>query len=345
MALQRDNHYVPCLYLKRFAASNGRVAAYRILVADRRVPEWKWCSIKGVAYHTHLYTRMASGLETDEVEKWLKREFEDPAEEAIGKATSDLRLTPTDWKNLVRFLAAQDVRTPARLLEVLHRARRDMPLMLQQTLEDSVRKIEIAKQNGEPVASPNQSNSEYIPFRVIPEIDEGRNLGRIRAEVVVGRGLWLFTMRHLLCRLDVLLSQAWSILTPPDNLSWFTSDDPVVKLNYYGPEKYDFDGGWGKIGTEIYLPLGPRHLLYATIGKKPLPRGSVVPPAQAQLIRRFIAEHGHRFIFADAIQSDIPKFRPRIVNPGLLRQENEQWKKWHEEQMTAERELTDSKDS
>src|SRR5881398_181795 len=33
MAFQRDNHYVSCLYLKRFAASPGRVWTYRTLVA------------------------------------------------------------------------------------------------------------------------------------------------------------------------------------------------------------------------------------------------------------------------------------------------------------------------
>jgi hypothetical protein len=33
MAFQRDNHYVSCLYLKRFGASPGRVWTYRTLVA------------------------------------------------------------------------------------------------------------------------------------------------------------------------------------------------------------------------------------------------------------------------------------------------------------------------
>jgi hypothetical protein len=64
MAFQRDNHYVPCLYLKRFAASPGRVLTYRILVAHSRVPLWKSAAIKGIAYHAHLYTRIAAGTET-----------------------------------------------------------------------------------------------------------------------------------------------------------------------------------------------------------------------------------------------------------------------------------------
>src|SRR5207245_423998 len=121
MAFQRDNHYVSCLYLKRFAASPGRVWTYRTLVAHSRVPVWKLAAIKGVAYRAHLYTRLAAGVPTDEIERWLNADFETPAEEALMKATADMRLSPTDWHNLVRFLAAQDVRTPARLAENLQR--------------------------------------------------------------------------------------------------------------------------------------------------------------------------------------------------------------------------------
>src|SRR5271168_1916025 len=115
MASQSENHYVPCLYLKRFGSSSGRVLTYRLLVDHSRVPLWKETSVRGIAYHAHLYTRIVSGTQTDEVEKWLNAEFETPAEEALKRATGGSRLSPTDWHNLVRFLAAQDVRTPARL--------------------------------------------------------------------------------------------------------------------------------------------------------------------------------------------------------------------------------------
>jgi len=150
----RDNHYVPCLYLKRFAASPGRVLTYRILVAHPYVPVWKPSPIKGVAYHAHLYTRIAAGVETDEVEKWLNDEFETPAEEALWKATADMRLTQSDWRDLVRFLAAQDVRTPARLGENLQHWHEVVPTVLSEVLQDSVRKLELAKKSGKPLVSP-----------------------------------------------------------------------------------------------------------------------------------------------------------------------------------------------
>jgi hypothetical protein len=145
MPFHRNNHYVPRLYLKRFTAPDGRIPTYRILVAHSRAHDWTLSSTKGVAYHAHLYTRIASGAESDEIESWLKRDFEDPAEQSINRATADRRLETSDWHNLIRFLAAQDVRTPARLMEILQRARRDMPDMLQRTLENSVRELEAAK--------------------------------------------------------------------------------------------------------------------------------------------------------------------------------------------------------
>jgi hypothetical protein len=167
------------------------------------------------------------------------------------------------------------------------------------------------------------SNAEYLPFRVTPEIDRDKGV-RVKAEVVVGRGYWLFTIRHLLTSsLNVLLGQRWSILAPPDGLSWFTSDDPVVKLNYYADGKYDLNGGWGNKGTEIFLPLSPRHLLYTQIGERPPARGSVVSDKHGQFFRSFIAEHAHRFIFAASPQNDVSVLRPRVVNVDVVRQERE----------------------
>jgi hypothetical protein len=110
--LRSDQHYVPCTYLKRWASSDGRIWTYRTLVSSPHVPLWKAHGPKGVAYHRHLYTRVMAGQETDTFEQWLDAEIETPAAEALEKATSDAQLTPDDWKRLVRFLAAQQVRTP-----------------------------------------------------------------------------------------------------------------------------------------------------------------------------------------------------------------------------------------
>lgn len=62
------------------------------------------------------------------------------------------------------------------------------------------------------------------------------------------------------------------------------------------------------------------------------------------MMRRFIAEHAHRYIFAATADAEIPKLRPRIADISILRHETEQWNKWHEEQSNAERELSANQD-
>ena len=312
---------------------------YRLLVSHPKVPFWKPCSPKGIAYHSHLYTRIVAGVETDDFERWLDREFEASAEEPLYKATSGARLTPEDWKRLIRFVAAQDVRTPARLSEHLTRWQHQLPGILDSTLHKSARKLEDACRNGKKIEYQECKEVEYIPLRVTTDKDTEQGLGQLKAEVLIGRGLWLFSMRHLLTKTVTVLQQnRWTILTAPDGIEWLTSDDPVVRLNYYRPDVYDFRGGWGNPGTEILLPLSPRHLLYTKVGVRPPPRGEF-PRNMSKLIRRFLAEHAHRLIFSSQSDSEVFELRPRVVDPIAVKNEIEQWRRWHEEQSASERKL------
>ena len=334
----RENHYVPCVYLKLWESSNKRVWAYRILVSHENVPLWKQRSIRGIAYHSHLYTRMAAGRESDEIEQLFARNYETPAEDALKKATSDDPLTPSDWRVLVRFLAAQHLRTPARLVESLLLWQKTMPSLLQNALQEAAAKLEQMKSRGE-IPPSTSSFAEYIPFRVRTEIKPGHKLAKLEAKTVVGRGMWLFAIKHMLTKTDVLHEHKWTILSPPTGMTWFTSDDPVVCLNFNDPENYNFGGGWISKGTEIFMPLSPRHLLYTQVGKRPPLRGTRCRPDLGILIRRFIAEHAHRIIFAAEPDMDVPKLRPRLVNADLIREERKYWSKWHEDQAIAERAL------
>jgi hypothetical protein len=112
----------------------------------------------------------------------------------------------------------------------------------------------------------------------------------------------------------------------------------VILLNYYGSGNYDFKGGWGSPGTEIILPLGPRHLLYTMVGHRSKYR-QIVSPEIAAMMRRFIVEHAHRYVFAANADTEVPQLRQRVVNDAAFRDEATQWQKWHTEQSRAEREL------
>jgi hypothetical protein len=336
-----DNHYVPRLYLKRFVGSNQKLCKYQLLVPHAKFPEWKHSTVKGCAHRDHLYTRLIVGVESDDFETWLNEQFETPAEAPLTKANSGLPLTPKDWDRLVLFLAAQDVRTPARLMENLERWKREIPEVLDQCLKDAVEKLKEAKRTGLPLSTSRTVGSEYIPVKVRMErLPDDSSMAALKAETVAGRGTFLFSIKHALTHTArALLAHRWTVLRAPHGILWPTSDDPVIKLNYEDETHYDFQGGWGSKGTDIFLPIDPHHLLYTRAGGPVPARGTEIPREVAEKMVRMIVRHAHRYVYAQEPIQGVSEIRQRIVDLELTRQEDEHWKKWHEQQSKAEREL------
>lgn len=184
-----------------------------------------------------------------------------------------------------------------------------------------------------------EKNADF-PLRVTTKISEGEKFGTLSVETAVGRASWLWAIKHLLNNAaKILHNHRWTIMRPAKGMSWFTSDKPVMRLNYYGPGKYDFKGGWGKVGTEIFMPLSPEHMLYTQVDVRPPERGSRFSVEQTKLLRRLISEHAHRFIFSKSEEEEIEIYRPRIVDSAIYKQEQEQWEKWHSEQVESEQYL------
>lgn len=106
---QSDSHYASRGYLTPWRTDGDRVWTYRLLVSHASVRVWEPLALRSVARHSHLYTRVVSGRESDDVERWFNKEIETPAAEPLRKAIGDDRLTLDDWMRIVRFVAAQDV--------------------------------------------------------------------------------------------------------------------------------------------------------------------------------------------------------------------------------------------
>ena len=143
--LHIKNHFVPECYLKRWADSDQQICFYRTLVSHESVPVWKKRSAAAIAYHRHLYTSVLSGEESDELEKWFDSEYETPANEALEKVVLNQRLTVNDWHILIKFLAAQDVRTPARLYEHMRGSKESLPKILEDTLKKLKKNLNVMK--------------------------------------------------------------------------------------------------------------------------------------------------------------------------------------------------------
>ena len=333
----KDNHYVPQLYLKQWS-TNERIPTYRLLVPHERVPLWKAHSLRGIAFHQHLYTYLAGQEETDEFENWLAQSFETPAEEAIRLAVNDERMAPEHWVSLVRFAVAQDVRTPANLKMFLARQQESLQELLNETLEDSVKFLEEAVKSGVRLPKKIDSHNE-LPLKVsIMKTSDGN--GAIAAKALIGRKLWLWNIRQLLTNtINKVTQRNWTILHAPEGMSWPTTDNPVIKLNFYDAKNYDFKGGWGVPKGDIFLPLSPKHLLHNSIGRRSWPRGTVLEKPTAILIRKLIIEHADRYVF-EKEPSDVHRVRPRVVSPDQFRAEQNAWANWHREQSDAEGSLS-----
>jgi len=329
------------MYLKRFCSRPGMVYRYDLLVPNEKVPVWSERLLNRVASHEHLYTSLDGQAEVDEHEKWFNEEFESPAEDAIERAVTGGRLSKEHWRRLVYFLAAQDVRTPARLQERLAHWNKQLPEMINETLQESVSELLQAKKEGRSPKRGPEGITKGFPMRVRIEPSDDPGYAQLRLESVVGRGMWLWSQRHLLTGIvDRLIEHRWTVLVAPDDVAWFTTDDPVIRLNYYSKESYTFEGGWGSRGTEIFIPLDPRHMLYTSIGNPRKLRGTEITGAVAHEFRKFFAEHAHRYIFSSQREASVGSMRPRHVSLEDFLQEKKQWSQWRADQSEAEIELS-----
>lgn len=339
MALTRDNHFVPQLYLRNFATVAGEVSEYRILVSHASVPEWKPVNVAGTGYEKNLYTRIVRGEEADDIEQWLSRDFESPAKQPLEKVLADQELCQSDWEILIRFLASQIVRTPAFLIRSLPLWNRMTPNALNQSLKDVEAQLREAKATGRPVVVDPAPENQYFPMKVDrKDLPEEKRV-QFTTRVVVGRGLWFYTMKHLLTKtLKVLYKHKWTILEAPTGLNWFTSDDPVVCLNFRSQSDYDFGGGWNRARSNILFPLSPGHLMFTEISAGPFPR-RVPSRYHARLFRRILAQHAHRRIYSFREDEKIPQLRPRVIDAAAFQRERALWEAWYEDQSRAEEEL------
>ena len=138
--------------------------------------------------------------------------------------------------------------------------------------------------------------------------------------------------------LPVLLRHRWTVVKPYRGMEWFTSDHPVIRLNYHADGRYDFRGGWGSPGSEILVPLSPKHLLYTQIGRQRL-RTTELTREGTFRIQTLIAERAFRRVFARTPVSRIGWFRQRVVSLEAYRTEEEQWRKFHAENSAIENQI------
>ena len=218
--------------------------------------------------------------------------------------------------------------------------------VLTETMKRAVSELARAQKTGKPVRSSPPSDGEgiwpAISVRVLRD-PAGIDDPRLEANVVIGREMWLESIKRVVNKLSVHLeNHHWRVLRPPPRWNWFTTDNPLLRLNFESSEKYDFKGGFGSKGTDLVLPLSPEHLLHARIGH-PAQDTTEVAPETATQIKRCIAQNAFRWIVADAPAKKAEWFMPRVVSLEHYRAEEESFSRYHEEQSAAHHELSSEK--
>ncbi|MDC8992414.1 DUF4238 domain-containing protein [Mycobacterium marinum] len=111
-AVGKRHHYVPQMYLRRWADGDGKVQLTKTVTGDSYIQ-----SPEDIAKRTNLYTIAADDLEPDFPSRWLEKHMSRIESEAAGwlRALDDLsagRMTDRDLiENLAVFVALQDQRT------------------------------------------------------------------------------------------------------------------------------------------------------------------------------------------------------------------------------------------
>lgn len=332
--ITHNNHYVPRFYLKNWSQDGKTIYTYSLLVSDSRVPYWRKESIKNTAVWYDLYTRKIAQQEIDDFETWFDREFEAPAKAVFEKLLHTEPLTKSDEIILSRFVASQHLRTPARLNSILELERKELPWIMENVLQ-KINK-EAANGNLRNASKSILETDSLFPLKV--NLDSEKGVAKV--ESVVGKSTYLYAIRYLLTEtVKRLYGYRWTVLHAADGVSFPTSDDPVICLNYRNQSDYDFKGGWGRKHGNIIMPISPKLLLFTQIGDKGSYDSLDKSFYWSSFFVKIIIEHAHRAVFADQPQKGMSAINPRVVNKELYDAESQIMRSWHSEQMLAEDEL------
>jgi hypothetical protein len=263
--IKRNHHSVPELYLKRWGNQNHKIHSYNLIVPSDNFPIWTERSIRSTCYLKDLYLLNSDVGLSDEIEDWFNTQIETPAAPAIEKALRKERLTTEDWKKLIRFVACQDIRTPRfRKVYISHYS---------ENLSDETLHIIAKVIYNIPAPSVSHFNPE------LRDSDSGfpaikHQTLKIRRSPVgfgydikskIDRHVWFRAIRQALTTKTFTLDKyQWSILQSHTNVSWPTSDNPVVIVNQQIGE-----GRWERPNGGIFMPISPKMILVGFADSRP----------------------------------------------------------------------------
>lgn len=343
--ISRNNHFVPQMYLDAWKNENSKIWTYDLLVPNDKCNLWNEKSTKSIASQQNFYIVLKKKEEADDIEKYMNEKFETPASKPLKKAVEGKELSGDDWKAIINYIGCQIVRTPAFVSKMLDISKNKLKDTFQQTIsqiEKKLNNMSLEELKNYSKSKIYRENNEMFPLKIV---DTGVNCGDkslIKIETVIGKSYYLQGMMHLLSEtIGVLHKHEWKIINLDDKVKIPTSDDPVICLNYYADDTYDFGGGWNNIGSEIIFPISPSKLIYTKVGKKDIQ--FELNYDLSMKIKTMIVEHAHRRIFSLDKEKWITKVRKRYVNSDEFQREKEMLENWHKNYKNVESEYLEHK--
>lgn len=335
------NHYVPQFYLKQWSTDNTKIWEYKLLVSNSRVSIWKSASIEdAIGWRRDLYTGYINDSETDEIEKWYEREIENPAQNVIERVNNREDINKNDIKKLVRFMAAQHLRTPAGYL-------RGKSIFENTVFKDKTKDLsELTKGAVNYLLEASSTNNyqdfqKWLPLKIVTgDIIESEQKAEVQLTTGFTRNAWIFQNMTLLnFTHNCLYEHDWKILEAAPGVNLYTSDDPAIFMNYNSITNYDFDGGWGKQRGNILFPLSPKFFLFTEIGTDLSNYRLNKNPFLTYMIQRATLENAFLSIYSLNPVGNITCCRKRVVDAEKFKTNEEVWKNWNEMQLRMEKEF------
>lgn len=207
-------------------------------------------------------------------------------------------------------------------------------------IKDTVEKIDKDVQEG--VVQHKTNKIISIDEKLLPLktsiVKEGDKNIFLKVNSIIGKSTWIYSMKHLLAKTyKVLDNVSWCIYDAPKYFEWITLDDPVVFLNYYGKNKYDFNGRWASKNTNIIFPLSPKKLLFEQIGG--IEQNALYKKASVDFaiqIQKFIIENAFLKVYSFKEDNMVCSIRNRVVNRKEFLRIKKEMEQIHENYMNDE---------
>ena len=326
-----NNHYVPKTYLKQWA-NKTKIFEYSLLVSHQEIPKWKESSISHTANINSLYIYYDGEDMSDEMEDFFSEEFEMKYNSFLENLNPEKKFSEVERDYISKLIASQHLRTLKGFNRVQKFVVDTFPETIKEVCEELNQRWEITKSIPK---TEEHEQGKFMPVKTTIITDDCNDT-MLKIETYAGKSYWLVAMKHLLqSTYKVLNNVSWCVYDAPKNYNWVTSDDPVIFLNYYGKNSYDFEGGWGNENTNIIFPLTPKKILFGQIGME-LKNHDIATYEFADEIQKYIVENAYGKVYSIEKNVQIPKIRKRIVDQELFYKFQQSLKNFHSEYLDNE---------